>query len=109
MSKKSICSQSRKIALLHASIVVPHCIKAFRKGPWGVGDKHKGILMSLLFLAEETKTKIEFRRPEIQKIPFTFTKHATIGFEKLANLCKCTEEMKTTFKPGRLSQKFHFK
>ena len=65
-------------------------VKLLRRG---VG-RHKGIIMSLLLLVTETQTTIEFREPEIQKVYFTFAKHATHGFEKLDHLCKCTEAIK---------------
>ena len=45
-----------------------------------------GILLLPLHLVAETKTKIEYSEPEIRKVHFTFTKHATHGFEKLDHL-----------------------
>ena len=63
-------------------MLVTCCVKLLRRG----ADRHKGILLSPLLLVAETKTKIEYSEPEIRKVHFTFTKHATHGFEKLDHL-----------------------
>ena len=54
VSKIGFANWNEKMALLHASVVVIYYIKLFRTG----ADRHNGILMSVLLIAETKYLKM---------------------------------------------------
>ena len=54
VSKIGFANWNEKMTLLHASVVVTYYIKLFRTG----ADRHNGILMSVLLIAETKYLKM---------------------------------------------------